>query len=274
MLNCLDGGKIMTIKFCSLASGSSGNCQYIETDKVKILIDAGLSGKKIQNALISIDVDPSTINYIFVTHEHKDHTSGIGILSRRYNLPIYANTNTWENMMKDIGEVKESNILTFNSDVEFELGDLGILPFRISHDAKEPVGYCFYHKKTKLSLLTDTGYASEDVKKRIRNSNLLMIESNHDTEMLKMGKYPWFLKKRILGEYGHLSNEDAGKLLVEVLAGNNENILLAHLSKENNFPELAYQTVANIINEVGIDISKDISLELTYRDKPTRVYNY
>lgn len=264
----------MTMRFCSLASGSSGNCQYIETDKAKLLIDAGLSGKKIQEALVSIEVDPSTINGILVTHEHRDHIHGIGILSRRFNIPIYANENTWVSMKPQIGEVKEENIIVFDTDRFFEINDLNIHPFRTSHDAIEPVGYSFYNKDIKISIVTDTGYVSEEVKENIKNSHLFLIESNHDVEMLKVGKYPWYLKKRILSENGHLSNDDAGRLLAEILCGSNEYILLGHLSKENNFPELAYQTVANILTEKGIDITKDICLELTYRDKPSRVYSF
>lgn len=262
----------MALRFCSLSSGSSGNCQYIETDKVRVLIDAGLSGRKIENLLKSIGVDPNTIDFMLVTHEHGDHIKGIGILSRRYNIPIYANDATWKSMLGQIGEVKGENILSFKTDSEFELGDLGILPFKVSHDASEPVGYNFYYKNVKVSLVTDTGYVSDDIKKRIKDSDLLMIESNHDVEMLKMGKYPWFLKKRILGANGHLSNEAAGHLLTEVLNCKNEKILLAHLSKENNFPELAYQTVANILTDNGININKDITLDLTYRDRVSKVY--
>lgn len=264
----------MTLQFCSLSSGSSGNCQYIATEKIKILIDAGLSGKKTKELLESIDVDIKSINCILVTHEHIDHTKGVGILSRRYDIPIYANIKTWGSMAKDIGEVKEENICTFNSESEFELGDLGILPFKIFHDASEPVGYCFYYNGIKISILTDTGCVNEDIERKISNSSLLMLESNHDVEMLKVGRYPWFLKKRIMGTNGHLSNDDAGNLLTRILKGNNEKILLAHLSKENNFPELAYQTVANILNNIGLDINKDISLNLTYRDKPTKVFNF
>lgn len=264
----------MGVRFCSLASGSSGNCQYIETDNVRILIDAGLSGKKIENSLLSIGVNPSTINCIVVTHEHRDHIKGVGILSRRYNLPIYANINTWKSMKKDIGEVNEDNIKIFKTGSDFEIGDLGILPFKLSHDANEPVGYCFYYKNVKLSIVTDTGCIRDDVKDTIKKSDLLMIEANHDIEMLKMGKYPWFLKKRIMGDFGHLSNEAAGKLICEIFQGNSETILLGHLSKENNFPELAYQTVANIMKEKGISINEDVTLDMTYRDRPSRVYSF
>lgn len=262
----------MGFKFCSLSSGSNGNCQYLETDNMKVLIDAGLSGKKTQELLDTIDVDASEIDCILVTHEHSDHIKGAGILSRRFDIPIYANNNTWENMKSDLGKLKDENIKVFDTNKDFELKDLGILPFRVSHDSAEPVGYSFFNKDKKVSILTDSGEVDEEMKKIIKNSNLLMIESNHDSEMLKMGRYPWFLKKRVSGEFGHLSNEDAGNLISEVLSGKNENILLGHLSKENNFPELAHQTVANILNEKGIDIYKDISLDLTFRDKTTRVY--
>lgn len=262
----------MSFKFCSLSSGSSGNAQYIETDKMKVLVDAGLSGKKIQELLMSIDVDPSDIDCILVTHEHKDHVKGAGILSRRFDIPIYANQLTWESMKEDLGKVKDENIKVFNTGSDFELGDLGILPFRVSHDSAEPVGYSFYNKNKKIAVLTDTGCIDNVIKNNIKNSNLLMIESNHDRDMLKIGSYPWFLKQRVSGELGHLSNDDAGNLISQVICGKNEHILLGHLSKENNFPELAYQTVANILNENGVDIYSDVSLDLTFRDKTTKVY--
>lgn len=263
----------MTLRFCSLASGSSGNCQYIGTDKINILIDAGLSGKKIQEGLKSIDVDPNSINVILVTHEHKDHIKGVGILSRRFNIPIYANSNTWKHMEKHIGNISDENIRIFDTEKDFNLGDLGISTFRTYHDASESVGFCINKKHKKISILTDTGCVDNNIKNKIKGSDLMLVESNHDIEMLKMGKYPWFLKKRIMGDQGHLSNEDAGNLITEVFCENKENILLAHLSNENNFPELAYQTVANIIADKGINIDKDISVGLTNRDCPTKVYN-
>ena len=262
----------MSFRFCSLSSGSCGNSQYIETENMKVLVDAGLSGKKIQELLASIDVDPKELDCIFVTHEHGDHVKGAGILSRRFNIPIYANDKTWTGMEENIGKMKVENIKIFDTNSDFELGDLGVLPFDISHDAAEPVGYSFYNKSKKISIVTDTGCIDSDIKNYIKNSNLLMIESNHDKDMLKMGSYPWYLKQRVSGEFGHLSNEDAGNVISQVISGNNENILLAHLSKENNFPELAHQTVANILNEKGLDLSRDINLELTFAEKATKVY--
>ncbi len=264
----------MGFKYCSLSSGSSGNCQYIETDNVKVLIDGGLSGKKIETLLKGIGVQPDTIDSILVTHEHTDHIKGVGILSRRYDIPIWANENTWISMEDKIGEIREDNIKVFTSEEHFNMKDLGIYPFKVSHDAKEPVGYCLYYKNIKISILTDTGWVNDSIKDHIKGSSLYLIESNHDVEMLKVGKYPYYLKRRIMSEKGHLSNEDAGKLITEIARGKGEIILLAHLSKENNFPLLAYETVKNIAVDAGIDVNDDINLDLTFREKATRVYNF
>lgn len=266
------GGVDMGIKFCSLSSGSSGNCQYVETDRIKILIDSGFNGKKIESLLSSINVNPSEIDYILVTHEHIDHIKGVGVLSRKYDIPIFANEKTWISMEKLIGNVEEKNIKIFQSEEDFELGDLAIYPFKIFHDAAEPVGYIFYHKRTKISIMTDTGWVNDNMKNTIRGSSLYLIESNHDIQMLKEGSYPWYLKQRILSTKGHLSNLDAARTLIEVLMGNGEIVLLGHLSKENNRPELAYDTVREHIEEYGFSVNKNITLDLTYRDKAGKVY--
>lgn len=262
----------MGLRFCSLSSGSSGNCQYVETDNLRLLIDGGMSGKRIETLLKSIDVEPNTIDSILVTHEHSDHVKGVGILSRRYNIPIWANKNTWVGMEKSIGEIKDKNIKIFKTEEQFDLKDLSIYPFEISHDAIEPVGYCIFYKNIKISILTDTGWVNNNIKKLLKGSKLYLLESNHDVEMLKVGRYPWYLKKRIMSDKGHLSNDDAGKLISEVVTGNGEVVLLGHLSKENNFPLLAYKTVKNIAEESGIDVNEDINLDLTYREKASKVY--
>lgn len=258
------------MKFCSLYSGSSGNCQFIKAGNTKILVDAGLSGKKIQQAMISISEDPADIHGIFVTHEHIDHIQGAGILSRRFNIPIYANEETWKAMQPSIGEIKSENIKIFDEGVE--IGELYVQAFDISHDAVKPVGYKIFNKDKKISLLTDTGCVTESIKQNIMNSDLLLIESNHDEDMVLIGSYPWPLKRRVLGEYGHMSNDLAGTLLAEILKKGTEIVLLGHLSKENNFPELAYKTVENILKEKNIPIEEGITLNMTYRDKSTKVY--
>lgn len=260
----------MTFRFCSLASGSSGNCQYIESKDARVLLDAGLSGKRVQALLDSIDVEPNSIDGILVTHEHGDHIKGVGILSRRFDIPIYANSGTWEGMEKSIGNIADKNIKLIKSNTDFEINDLGVSCFDVSHDAREPLSYSFYSKNKKVSVLTDTGEYNESIKYNLRDSDLLVVESNHDPDLLRVGGYPQFLKERVLSSRGHLSNEDAGNLIKQIKLNESSKVILGHLSGENNFPELAYQTVQNILVEAGMG---QLIPELTYRDRPTKVYN-
>lgn len=262
----------MAIKFCSLSSGSSGNCQYIETKETKILIDAGFSGKKIEELLGEINVNPKDLDAILVTHEHIDHSKGVGILSRRHNIPVYANAKTWESMEKIIKTVKIENTKVFKTNKNIHIKDVLIHPFNLSHDALEPVGYIVFSGKKKLSFITDTGWVNEGVKKKISNSHLYFMESNHDVKMLMEGGYPWSLKKRIISPHGHLSNDDAGSILSEILRGENEIVLLAHLSKDNNDPNLAYNTVRNALIYQGFDVDNDVRLHMTNRDKKTEMF--
>ena len=262
----------MTIKFCSLSSGSSGNCQYIETDNTKILIDGGFSGKRIEGLLYSIGVDPCDLDGILITHEHIDHIKGVGVLSRRYDLPIFANANTWIGMEKTIGKIKEDNIKVFTSERDLDIRDITVHPIKIFHDAREPVGYIIYHKKNQISVVTDTGFVNDTMKEKMKGSNLYLMESNHDVEMLKLGNYPWSLKQRVLSNRGHLSNVDAGMVLGDIVSASGEIILLGHLSQENNNPDLAHKTVKESMMNLGIDVENDLTLDLTYRDKVTKVY--
>ncbi len=262
----------MGIKFCSLSSGSDGNCQYIETGKSRILIDAGFSGKKIEGLLSSIGVCPTTLDGIFVTHEHIDHSRGVGVLSRRYDLPIFANNNTWIGMNSIVGKISEKNTQIFNTDDYLDIKDITINPILVSHDALEPVGYIIFYKNVKISIITDTGWVKDSIIGKIKDSNLYLMESNHDVDMLKKGSYPWSLKQRILSKHGHLSNDDAADVLGNVLSGNGETVLLAHLSQDNNRPDLAYNTVRNSIMGLGLDVDNDMCLELSFRGKATKIY--
>lgn len=262
----------MGLQLCSIASGSSGNCIYLGTDDTKILIDCGLSGKRIAQGLNSIGINPQDIDAILVTHEHIDHINGVGVMSRRYDIPIYANSCTWKAMDKKIGEIKDKNIKVFDNLKPFDLGNIDIKPYSIPHDAANPVGYCFFSGGKKVALATDLGHVTDEIKSNLFDSDLLVLESNHDVEMLKMGSYPWPLKQRILGENGHLSNDTAGIIISELVENNVSKVILAHLSKENNFPELAYQTVFNILTERGIRVGEDIHIGLTLRDRPSEVY--
>ncbi|NLJ78463.1 MAG: MBL fold metallo-hydrolase [Tissierellia bacterium] len=262
----------MGIEFCSLGSGSSGNCQYIGTDSTRLLIDAGFSGKRIEDLLSLIGVCPTTIDYILVTHEHIDHVKGVGVLSRRYDLPILANEKTWIAMNRTIGEIRDRNVMIMEPENDLHLGELGVRSFNIHHDATNPVGYCIHYKDVKISIITDTGWVCDNMKDNIRGSSLYLMESNHDIDMLKGGSYPWHLKQRVLSPKGHMSNVHAGETLSGILEGCGETILLGHLSKENNTPYLAYKTVEDYIEDMGMDVGVDVSLGLTYRNKPTRVY--
>ena len=264
----------MGLKFCSLASGSSGNCQYIASEGYSILLDAGLTGKYIENCIKGIGEKIEVVSGILVTHEHSDHVKAVGILSRLFNIPIYANTNTWNAMKDKVGEIKEDNIKLFETGTDFMIGDINIRPFGISHDAIEPVAYSFYHDKVKISVTTDLGYVSQEVLEEMMGSDLLMLESNHDVEMLKVGRYPWFIKKRVLSDKGHISNETAGEAIVQLMHSSRPvtNVLLGHISKENNFPELAYEAVRGVLTSNQIAVGLDINLDLTYRDRVSRIY--
>lgn len=260
----------MKLKFCSLYSGSSGNCQYIKTENTTILVDAGLSGKKIQQEIMNIGEDPKKIDALFITHEHSDHIQGAGIISRRFDVPIYANARTWEAMSSAIGEIKSHNIRIMDDIVE--VGDLAVRAFDISHDAAHPVGYNIFYNNKKISLVTDTGCVNDNITNSIMDSDLLLVESNHDEDMVLIGPYPWPLKRRVLGEFGHMSNDTAGHLISKVVKRGTEIVLLGHLSKENNFPQLAYKTVENILKENCIEVNPGICLDMTYRDRSSRVY--
>lgn len=260
----------MNLKFCSLYSGSSGNCQFIKTEKTVILVDAGLSGKKIQQEMIKIGEDPQKIDAIFVTHEHIDHIQGAGVLSRRFDIPIYANEKTWSAMNPIIGDIKSHNIKIISEDAE--VGDIFVQSFNISHDAASPVGYNIYHKNKKISMVTDTGCINANIIKSITDADLLLVESNHDEDMVLIGPYPWPLKRRVLGEFGHMSNDTAGNLITKAIKRGTEIVLLGHLSKENNFPQLAYKTVENILIENGIDVNPGVCLDMTYRDRSSNIY--
>lgn len=261
------------IKYCSIGSGSSGNCHYVGYKDTNILIDAGLSGKKITTSLEDIDVDAKKLNGIFVTHEHSDHIKGIGVLSRKYDLPIFVNYKTWLAMKDKIGNIKEKNIVIFENDKLYSLGDMSIKPFSITHDAADPVGFSIINEgDEKISIATDIGHVSENIRNNVLGSRLIVLESNYDKEMLLMGSYTYSLKKRVLSNTGHLSNEDAAKFAVELINSGTEDILLAHLSKENNFPALAFETSNHILTENGIKIGKDVHLEVLRRDDLSDIF--
>ena len=260
------------MKFCSLYSGSSGNSIFISSDNAKVLIDAGLAGKKIDDALKHIGEESSSIDGIFITHEHIDHIKGVGVLSRKYDIPIYANDNTWAVMEKNIGKIKEHNIRIMDRRSSITINDLEIRSFNIPHDAIAPVGYTVSYAGKNASVVTDFGVFTEEIRDNIIDSDIILLESNHDVNMLRMGPYPYKLKLRVLVENGHLSNEDCGSAIVSLLKNDKKKqIVLGHLSGTNNHPDLAYQTVVDVLSANGIRPGDDVILQLASRHNPSEI---
>jgi len=262
----------MNMKVCAIASGSSGNCTFISNKKIKILIDVGISLKNIVNNLKCNDIDIKDIDAIFITHEHIDHIKSVGVISRNYDIPIYANENTWNSIKtkKSMGAINEKNIKILQTNNVLSLGHLSIKSFNISHDASEPVGYIIYDENKKVCIATDIGEINDELIKNLKYSNIIVLESNHDVNMVQISKYPYSLKRRILGDKGHLCNELAGQLLAQVNHRDLKYAILGHLSKENNFEELAYQAVKNELDSHGIEYF--FELEVARRDQCSRMY--
>ncbi|OLO42164.1 MBL fold metallo-hydrolase [Alkalihalophilus pseudofirmus] len=261
----------MTLQYSVLASGSSGNALYVATDQQRILVDAGLSGKKMDELLKSVGCNPKELDAILVTHEHSDHIKGVGILARKYNLPIYANAKTWDAMESNLGTISTEQKFHFEREEVRPFGDLEVESFGVSHDAAEPMFYVFHHAGKKLVLATDMGYVSERIKGTIKNANVFIFESNHDMNMLRMGRYPWSVKRRILSDVGHVSNEDAAYALADVVGEQTSRVYLAHLSKDNNMKDLARMTVSQILDEQDCGHGHQFTLYDTDPEKPTEL---
>lgn len=261
------------IKLISLFSGSSGNSIYITNRTTHILVDAGLSGKRIEESIQSVGSCMKNIQGILISHEHRDHILGAGILSRRFNIPIYANKKTWDVMGKELGKIPEGCARTFVTGQTFMIGDISVHTFPTPHDAAEPVGFNMTYNGKKVTIATDIGHINGELLSNLVGSDMIMIESNHDIEMLKMGRYPWPLKQRILSDFGHLCNDMAAKVIAYLASFGTEKFLLAHLSKENNFPALAMETVKNALREKSIVPGRDVYLNVALRDRASEVVN-
>lgn len=249
--------------FISLVSGSSGNCTLISDGTTTLLADCGLSCKKLEDALRKTSVNPQDINGLLITHEHADHIRGAGVISRKYNLPVYATAKTHECM--NLGNINEKNIKYIYPDIDFEIGTIGILPFSIPHDAVNPVGYNFFFGQKKLSLATDIGKMNDYIFSHLSGSIAVLLESNHDINMLKNGRYPIVLKRRILGDFGHLSNTAAAETVLELVKSGTRHFMLGHLSNENNTPNTAYLETANLLEKNGMKLGKDAALSVAAR---------
>ncbi|MBD3949578.1 MBL fold metallo-hydrolase [Tuanshanicoccus lijuaniae] len=251
------------LRFSVLASGSSGNCTYVETDKQRVLIDAGLSGKKIQGLMEQINRDLTQVDALFVTHEHKDHIMGVGVLARKYNLPVYANRMTWLAMENHIGAIPPENRRYIEPDQLLTLKDLDILSYNVSHDAAQPQFYAFQKGDKQFVMLTDTGYVSDRLRSQLKNATAYLIESNHEVEMLRYGQYPWSLKQRILGDKGHLSNESGALAMVDMIGDQTKQVYLGHLSRDNNTKELAMSTMHSTLSNKDMAVGQAFHLNMT-----------
>ncbi len=233
------------MELCSIASGSSGNCIMAGSGDCHLIIDAGVSGRRIEQGLQSLGHKASEMKGVLVTHEHIDHIAGLGVMARRYGLPIYATEKTKQAILhtKSVGKIEEALFQTIVPDQKFWIGELEVEPIRICHDAADPVAYIIRSQGKAAGVVTDLGTYDDAIVQKLQGIHLLLLEANHDVNMLQTGSYPYYLKQRILGDRGHLSNERCGRLLGKILHDSLKAVVLGHLSKENNYEELAYETV-------------------------------
>ncbi len=259
----------MALTITTLRSSSKGNCSFVTDGKTKILIDCGVSFKQIKEALANLEQDIAGIDGIVITHEHSDHTKGLGVLSRNTDIPIFANKETWQRMYMSHEGIKDKSIKVHTG--VFSIGDIEITPFSISHDAVNPVGYAFEKGKEKVAYLTDSGTVTPEMAQSVKGAREIVLESNHDINMLKNGIYPQQLKTRILGDYGHLSNDFAGQFAQKLLEWGTEKFILGHLSPENNLPLIARKSFLSYMDKLSAKEGKDFSLTVAPMDKPSHI---
>ena len=251
-----------------LGSGSSGNCTFLATERVKLLIDAGLSARETARRLASIGEKPETLQGILVTHEHSDHISGLARLANQFRIPVYISSQTQSVLPP---RIKLPAVETIQAGKHFEIGDLAIDPFTIPHDAADPVGYCLASAGMRVAVVTDLGYIPENVKYYLSGCHCLVMESNHDLDMLKNGPYPWFVKQRVMSRDGHLSNHSLGEFLSNDFDGTAQVLVLAHLSEWNNHPEIALLAAASALGE---QTARKIRLVVSSQKEPTEVFQF
>ena len=257
------------MRLCSIASGSSGNCIYVGSDCAHVLIDAGISGRRVEAGLNSLELTGRDLDGILITHEHSDHIKGLGVIARKYGIPIYATGGTVDAMVRSgsLGKIPEGIFREIREDEPFLIKDLVVNPFTIPHDAAQPVGYRLECGEHSVGIATDFGKYNEYIIENLQNLDALLLEANHDIRMLQVGRYPYCLKQRIMGDRGHLSNENAGQLLCRLLHDNLKAVFLGHLSKENNYEELAYETVCSEVTMGDNPYkSKDFKIQVAKRD--------
>ena len=258
------------INFCSLYSGSSGNSLFLRADDTKILIDAGMSLKKITEGLCSINISIEELDAILITHEHIDHVRGLNAICKKYDIPIYANHKTWSALPIDKQYITKTNKKVFITNQKFRINDIEVLPFNIPHDAIDPCGFNIFNNNSKISIATDLGYVDDTIITYLKNSSFIMLESNYDPNILQYSSYPYKLKQRIVGPNGHLSNSNAGNAICSLIPSGLKSVILGHLSKENNFPELAIETICEELVKNNFE-TKCIDLCVANRYEPSKM---
>ncbi len=257
----------------SIASGSSGNCIYVGSDTTHLLVDTGISMKRTEEGLNEVDISLRDMDGILITHEHSDHICGLGVISRKYHIPIYATERTIAAIKNysSLGNVDEELFQVIRADESFMIKDIKCNPMHTSHDAADPVAYRFKSGSKQIAIATDLGTYNDYTIECLKGMDAVLIESNHDVHMLQVGPYPYPLKRRILGDRGHLSNELSGQLLSSILHDNLQAVMLGHLSKENNLPELAYETVRLEINMADNPYkADDFDIQVARRSQPSK----
>ncbi|MGO4885417.1 MAG: MBL fold metallo-hydrolase [Bryobacteraceae bacterium] len=262
-----DSGRPAIVKFCVLSSGSSGNCALLATERTRILVDAGLSFKALVKRLETAGEHAESLNAVLVTHEHSDHISGLARMSRRLGIPVYISRLTAPAV--DWGET-QPRLECFQSGRGFTVGDIEVVSFGIPHDAVDPVGFCFYTGGVKIAVATDLGYITESVKFHLRRSNAMLLESNHDIEMLKVGPYPWSVKQRVMSRVGHLSNDMMSDFLLRDFDGVPARLILGHLSEHNNHPEIVRLVATQALERRGLATP----IEIASQSRPTEVFEF
>ena len=259
----------MALHLCVLGSGSSGNCTFIGSGTTGVLIDAGFSGKETVRRLEEAGLTMQAVHAVCISHEHADHTAGVGVLHRRFSLPLYANSGTIEALASDPGS-RELPWQIFTNGTPFWVGDLCVEPFSVPHDAYDPVGFVIGTKDgSRVGIVTDMGVSTSLIRERLRGCRAIVIEANHDEELVKKADRPWSLKQRILGRQGHLSNAGAAATVVDIAGPGLQHVYLAHLSKDCNRGELALRTARKALDKAGYS---RVKVSLTFPDKTSEVW--
>ena len=258
----------MNLLMCPLFSGSKGNATYIEAGGVRLLVDAGVSARRLETALKERGCDPAALDGILITHEHADHIGGLDVFAAKYGTKIFTNAETWAEVAPRLTRVPAAQRIVVQTNSDFCIGRLNVETYEKPHDAVRSLGFGFYHNGVRGAVITDLGHMPQKLLSRLMGCRLLLLESNYDEQMLLYGKYPDYLKKRILGRRGHLSNKECGESLKSLIAAGAAQVALMHLSEENNTPDTAYAAVEHVLLTEGIRPGRDVNLMIARQDGP------